>query len=94
MKRNIFANGAGQEFGDLPVGHFTTVVHPLNHATGVENLYQFQQRHLLTPPASNANAHVGMMLALHDAIPIPEYDASKVRHWESFLEQQNGAGAV
>lgn len=26
-------------------------------------------------------AHVGMMLALHGAVPIPEYDASNVKHW-------------
>jgi hypothetical protein len=28
------------------------------------------------------HAHVGMMRALHGAKPIPEYDASKVKHWE------------
>jgi hypothetical protein len=27
------------------------------------------------------HAHVGMMLAPHGAVPIPEYDASKVKHW-------------
>ena len=27
------------------------------------------------------HAHVGMMLALHVAKPIPEYDSSKERHW-------------
>jgi hypothetical protein len=27
------------------------------------------------------HAHVGMMLALHGAKPIPEYDSSKERHW-------------
>jgi hypothetical protein len=28
------------------------------------------------------HAHVGMMLALHGAKPIPEYDSSKVKaHW-------------
>jgi hypothetical protein len=26
-------------------------------------------------------AHIGMMLALHGAKPIPEYDSSKERHW-------------
>jgi hypothetical protein len=26
--------------------------------------------------------HISMMLALHGAKPIPEYDASKVKHWE------------
>jgi hypothetical protein len=27
------------------------------------------------------HAHVGMMLALHGAKPIPEYDSSKEKHW-------------
>ena len=27
------------------------------------------------------HAHVGMMLALHGAKPIPEYDPSKTKHW-------------
>ena len=27
------------------------------------------------------HAHIGMMLALHGAKPIPEYDSSKERHW-------------
>jgi hypothetical protein len=27
------------------------------------------------------HAHIGMMLALHGAKPIPEYDPSKERHW-------------
>jgi hypothetical protein len=27
------------------------------------------------------HAHVGMMLALHGAKPIPEYNPSKVKHW-------------
>ena len=27
------------------------------------------------------HAHVGMLLALHGAKPIPEYDASKQKHW-------------
>jgi len=27
------------------------------------------------------HAHFGMMLALHGAKPIPEYDSSKERHW-------------
>jgi hypothetical protein len=27
------------------------------------------------------HAHVGMMLALHGAKPIPEYDPSKAKHW-------------
>jgi hypothetical protein len=27
------------------------------------------------------HAHVGMMLALHGAKPIPEYDPSKEKHW-------------
>jgi len=27
------------------------------------------------------HAHVGMLLALHGAKPIPEYDPSKVKHW-------------
>jgi hypothetical protein len=27
------------------------------------------------------HAHVGMMLALHGAKPIPEFDPSKERHW-------------
>jgi hypothetical protein len=27
------------------------------------------------------HAHVGMMLALHGAKPIPEYNAAKVKHW-------------
>jgi hypothetical protein len=26
------------------------------------------------------HAHIGMMLALHSAKPIPEYDSSKVKH--------------
>ncbi len=29
---------------------------------------------------ANAHAHVGMMLALHGAKPIPEYDSSKEKH--------------
>jgi hypothetical protein len=27
------------------------------------------------------HAHVGMMLALHGAKPIPEYNPAKVKHW-------------
>jgi len=27
------------------------------------------------------HTHVGMMLALHGAKPIPEYDSSKEKHW-------------
>jgi hypothetical protein len=27
------------------------------------------------------HAHIGMMLALHGAKPIPEYDSSKEKHW-------------
>jgi len=27
------------------------------------------------------HAHLGMMLALHGAKPIPEYDSSKEKHW-------------
>jgi hypothetical protein len=27
------------------------------------------------------HAHVGMMLVLHGAKPIPEYDSSKEKHW-------------
>ena len=27
------------------------------------------------------HAHVGMMLALHGATLVPEYDPSKVKHW-------------
>jgi hypothetical protein len=27
------------------------------------------------------HAHVGMMRELHGAKPIPEYNASKVKHW-------------
>jgi hypothetical protein len=27
------------------------------------------------------HAHVGLMLALHGAKPIPEYDSSKEKHW-------------
>src|SRR6266850_5474823 len=27
------------------------------------------------------HAHVGMMLALHGAKPIPEYDSSREKHW-------------
>jgi hypothetical protein len=27
------------------------------------------------------HAHVGMMLALHGAKPIPEYESSKEKHW-------------
>jgi hypothetical protein len=28
------------------------------------------------------HAGVGMMLALHGAVQIPEYDPSKVKHWD------------
>jgi hypothetical protein len=28
------------------------------------------------------HAHVEMMLALHGAKPIPEYDSSKEKHWD------------
>jgi len=27
------------------------------------------------------HAHIGMMLALHGAKPIPEYDPTKTTHW-------------
>jgi len=30
---------------------------------------------------TSMHAHAGMMLALHGAKPIPEYDSSKEKHW-------------